>query len=139
VRGLAILAHGAGSGRDSYHIRYIAGRLRLSGYATLRLDLLTPSEYASGVARLSARLAAAREWTRAKGVSGASRMVPIMLVVDDADTAALLNSESAIRMLPPSLRLVHIPRGQEGVDAPGALGATAEHAVTWLDHLYSSK
>jgi putative phosphoribosyl transferase len=139
VRGLAILAHGTGAGRDSYHIRYIAGRLRLSGYATLRLDLLMPVEYACGLARLSARLSAACEWTVKKGVSGASRLAPVMLVVDDADVAALLNSEEAIRALPRRARLVHIPRAGQGVDEPGALGAAAEHAVAWLDQLYRTQ
>ena len=39
-RGLVILAHGGGSSRQSYRNRYLAGRLRLAGWATLRVDLL---------------------------------------------------------------------------------------------------
>jgi len=44
VRGLVILGSGSGASRNSYIERYLAGRLRLSGYATLRVDLFTREE-----------------------------------------------------------------------------------------------
>jgi putative phosphoribosyl transferase len=84
VRGLAILVHGGGSSRDSYRNRYIAGRLRLNGYATLRLDLLTRDEQQRDVVdaslrfdvdRMSSRLAAACEWVLSKGIAGAFRTI----------------------------------------------------------------
>jgi putative phosphoribosyl transferase len=46
-RGVVVLAHGGGSSRHSYRNRYLAGRLRLAGFATLRLDLLTDAEPAA--------------------------------------------------------------------------------------------
>jgi putative phosphoribosyl transferase len=85
-RGLAILAHGGGSSRDSYRNRYLAGRLRLSGYTTLRVDLLTATEqdaddeHASmrfDVARLSARLTRVCDWAAREGVAGAERTILI--------------------------------------------------------------
>src|SRR6185503_1209821 len=42
--GLVILAHGGGSSRQSYRNRYLAGRLRMAGWSTLRVDLLTEPE-----------------------------------------------------------------------------------------------
>jgi len=81
---LAILAHGGGSSRDSYRNRYIAGRLRLSGYATLRVDLLTKREQemeAAGgalpfdVTRIAARLTDVCDWAVRSGVSGARRTI----------------------------------------------------------------
>ncbi|MBK9410977.1 MAG: phosphoribosyltransferase [Gemmatimonadetes bacterium] len=42
--GLVILAHGGGSSRGSYRNRYLAARLRLAGWATLRVDLLGERE-----------------------------------------------------------------------------------------------
>lgn len=83
-RGLVILVHGAGSSRMSYRNRYLAGRLRLSGWATLRLDLLTYEEQERAavdarlrfdVSCLAARLTAACEWVRARGLGGAEHMV----------------------------------------------------------------
>lgn len=37
-KGLVVFAHGGGSSRNSYRNRYLAGRLRIAGYATLRVD-----------------------------------------------------------------------------------------------------
>jgi hypothetical protein len=79
---LAILVHGGGSSRDSYRNRYIAGRLRLNGYATLRVDLLTREEEAMDaeqgsirfdVARVAARLTDVCDWAVHTGVHGARR------------------------------------------------------------------
>jgi putative phosphoribosyl transferase len=85
ARALVILAHGGGSSRHSYRNRYIAGRLRLTGLATLRLDLLTAEERAADagsaalrfdVARIAARLAGACDWAarEAGGFPGAGRV-----------------------------------------------------------------
>lgn len=83
-KGLVILAHGGGSSRNSYRNRYLAGRLRLAGFATLRLDLLTAAEQAkdagSGelrfeVTRIARRLIAASEWATGESIPGAERIV----------------------------------------------------------------
>jgi putative phosphoribosyl transferase len=101
VRGLVILAHGGGSSRSSYRNRYIAGRLRLSGYATLRLDLLTPDEqrvdattgsHRFDVERLASRLASACEWAEHEGVAGAHHIVLL-----GSNTAAAAALETAAR------------------------------------------
>jgi putative phosphoribosyl transferase len=94
--GLVILAHGGGGTRDSYRNRYIAGRLRLSGYATLRVDLLTKHEQEMeaaggalpfGVARIAARLTDVCDWAVRSGVSGARRTI---LMVGATGAAAVL-------------------------------------------------
>ena len=83
-RGLVILAHGGGSSRQSYRNRYLAGRLRMAGWATLRVDLLLEPEQAADVADgsqrfdvglIATRLEAATEWATATGMPGAHRMV----------------------------------------------------------------
>lgn len=43
-RGVAVFAHGSGSSRHSGRNQYVAGVLNHAGFATLLLDLLTPSE-----------------------------------------------------------------------------------------------
>jgi putative phosphoribosyl transferase len=82
--GLVILAHGGGSSRHSYRNRYLAGRLRLSGFATLRLDLLTDAERAADVAdaavrfevtRIARRLIAAAEWAAGERLPGSERII----------------------------------------------------------------
>jgi putative phosphoribosyl transferase len=84
VRGLVIVAHGDGSSRNSYRNRYIAGRLRLSGYSTLRVDLLTRDEqladdkngsFRFDLGRLATRLASVCEWVEREGVAGAHRTI----------------------------------------------------------------
>jgi putative phosphoribosyl transferase len=83
---LAILAHAGGSSRDSYRNRYMAGRLRLSGYATMRVDLLTPHEQELDarngsmrfdVARIAARLTDVCDWAVRAGIYGARRTILI--------------------------------------------------------------
>lgn len=99
VRGLVIVAHGSGSSRNSYRNRYIAGRLRLAGYATLRLDLLTGPEqrtdvdgarFGFDVERLAARLASACDWAVREGVAGANRMT--LMGASTGAAAALLTA-----------------------------------------------
>jgi dienelactone hydrolase len=82
--GLVILAHGGGSSRNSYRNRYLAGRLRMAGWATLRIDLLLEQERAQDdidgdarfdIPRLASRLARATEWAASERVPGAERLV----------------------------------------------------------------
>ena len=82
VRRLVILVAGAGSGRHSFANRYLAGRLRLAGYATLRLDVLTKAEQHTGsdrasiafdVERLATRVAGVCDWAARHGVAGSRR------------------------------------------------------------------
>jgi len=98
VRGLVILANAGGS-RNGYVERYLAGRLRLSGYATLRLDLLTREEQFADeagtsrrfdVERTAARLAGACEWVEREGVAGAHRT--ILAAAGAAAAAALVTA-----------------------------------------------
>ena len=81
---LVVLAHSGGGSRDSYRNRYIAGRLRMSGYATLRVDLLTNPEQPGGephgeirfdVARAAARLTGVCDSATRAGVYGARRVI----------------------------------------------------------------
>jgi len=83
VRGLAVLAHGAGTDRSGFASRYLAGRLRLGGYATLRLDLSTTSEQLAGngfrfmfdLPSLVKRFADVCDWVAREGAAGAQRMI----------------------------------------------------------------
>lgn len=99
VRGLVILAHEDGVSRHSFVNRYVAGRLRLGGYATLRLDLMTRSEQLSRAAsallgldaqRLAARLASACDWTTREGIVGAQRVT--LVGAGNAAAAAVLTA-----------------------------------------------
>lgn len=99
VRGLVILSNAGGGKRNSYVERYLAGRFRLSGYATLRLDLLTREEQFSNdadaslrfdVERTAARLAGACEWAESEGVAGAHRT--ILAAAGAAAAAALVTA-----------------------------------------------
>jgi putative phosphoribosyl transferase len=82
-RGLVIFAHGGGSSRASYRNRYLAARLRLAGWATLRLDLLIETERAADatgafrfdVPLITARLLAATQWCISERVPGCERLV----------------------------------------------------------------
>jgi putative phosphoribosyl transferase len=82
--GLVILAHGGGSSRNSYRNRYLAGRLRQAGWATMRIDLLLDHERAADaidgearfdIPRIAARLRSALEWAVQERASGADRLV----------------------------------------------------------------
>jgi putative phosphoribosyl transferase len=82
--GLAILAHGGGSSRKSYRNRYLAGRLRDAGWATLRVDLLLEGEQVDDdrdararfdIPRIARRLLAAAEWAAREGLPGSEHVV----------------------------------------------------------------
>jgi putative phosphoribosyl transferase len=82
ARGLVILANGGGSSRHGYRTRYMAGRFRLGGYATLRVDLLTREEQAEDgmsipfdIARIAGRLTSVCEWALREGLDGAHRTI----------------------------------------------------------------
>jgi len=84
LRGLVILAHGGGSSRRSYRNRYLAGRLRMAGWATLRIDLLFEDERTvddeTGALRfdvelIGRRLQAATQWAVRENIAGADRIV----------------------------------------------------------------
>jgi putative phosphoribosyl transferase len=71
ARGVVLFAHGSGSSRRSPRNRRVAGGLQEIGWATLLLDLLTPSEeqidlrtreLRFDIARLAARLTRAADW-----------------------------------------------------------------------------
>jgi putative phosphoribosyl transferase len=83
-RGLVIFAHGGGSSRGSYRNRYLAGRLRMAGWATLRLDLLGDSERQADAERgevrfdidlITRRLLTATTWCLQQRVPGSERVV----------------------------------------------------------------
>jgi len=82
--GLVILAHGGGSSRNSYRNRYLAGRLRQGGWATMRVDLLLEHEQAEDdvtgdarfdIGRIAGRLRRATEWAARTRAPGAERLV----------------------------------------------------------------
>jgi len=71
ARGVVVFAHGGGSSRNSYRNRYLAARMRMAGWATLRVDLLLEMEQAQDddsaalrfdVERIADRLRRAAEW-----------------------------------------------------------------------------
>ncbi|MBK8247143.1 MAG: phosphoribosyltransferase [Gemmatimonadetes bacterium] len=83
AQGLVIFAHGGGSSRGSYRNRYLAARLRLAGWATLRVDLLLDRERQADddgdmrfdIERITGRLLAATRWCRVTRVTGYGRTV----------------------------------------------------------------
>jgi pimeloyl-ACP methyl ester carboxylesterase len=94
--GLVVLAHGAGSSRNSYRNRYIAARLRIGGYATVRLDLRMSNERESDANGTkssfdmwtgAARLIAAFDWLNRRGYCGAH--APVMMGASASAAAAL--------------------------------------------------
>ena len=82
-RGLVIFAHGGGSSRASYRNRYLGARMRLAGWATLRVDLLGESERDADrqgalrfdIALVSRRLQAATKWCIDTRAPGSERIV----------------------------------------------------------------
>ena len=95
--GLVILAHGGGSSRNSYRNRYLAGRLRHAGWATLRMDLLLEHEQADDVVdgrarfdipRLAGRLVCAMDWAARECVPGSRR--PFLFGASTGAAAALV-------------------------------------------------
>jgi dienelactone hydrolase len=100
TRGLVILAKGGGSSRHSYRTRYTAGRFRLAGYATLRVDLLTREEQAVygasmafDIARVAGRLTSVCEWAAREGLDGAHRTI----LIGSGDGAAAALATAALR------------------------------------------
>lgn len=70
AKGLVIFAHGSGSGRFSPRNNHVARALQMAGFATLLLDLLTPSEDADranvfDLRLLARRLIEATDWAAA--------------------------------------------------------------------------
>lgn len=128
VRGLVVLAHGAGTSRTSYRTRYLAGRLRLSGYATLRIDLLTRDEQAVhdggpalpfDIDRVAARLETMSDWAAHEGVAGAHRMI---LIGTGSGAAA---------------SLVVAARRAGRINAVVAQGSRVDLAADALPHVYA--
>ena len=83
-KGLVILAHGGGSSRKSYRNRYLAGRLRDAGWATLRVDLLLEREQVDDdrdagarfdIPFIAGRLLVAIEWAVRERVPGSEHLV----------------------------------------------------------------
>ena len=69
--GIVIFAHGSGSGRLSPRNNQVAAGLRLSGFATLLLDLLRPEEEQDrrnvfDIGLLASRLVSATRWARSR-------------------------------------------------------------------------
>ena len=100
VQGLVIFAHGGGSSRNSYRNRYLAGRLRMAGWATLRVDLLLEDEQDEDdegdvrfdVERIGGRLRAVVEWAAHEQVAGSRRIV--LLGASTGAAAAILTAVS---------------------------------------------
>ena len=187
ARGLVILTNGDGGSRHSYRNRYLAGRLRLDGYATLRVDLLTADERREEAGtsahcdldRITRRLTFVCDWVAQAKVEGAHRTIligastgaaaalataarrptlvhavvaragrvelaadvlpqvstPVLLIVGATDRDAIRRNGEAMRALPRGALLIRVPRAGHTFTEPGALGAVAEQAVRWLDHL----
>ena len=83
--GIILFAHGSGSSRHSPRNRYVAEELRLAGFGTLLLDLLTTAEEAIDdrtrelrfdIEFLAERLLAAMRWLAAES---ATRALPVGL------------------------------------------------------------
>lgn len=75
ARGIAIFAHGSGSGRMSPRNNYVAGKLRDAGLATLLLDLLTHAEERDrrnvfDIPLLASRLRLAVDWASDNSSTG---------------------------------------------------------------------
>ena len=82
--GLVVFAHGGGSSRRSYRNAFLAGWLRMLGWATLRVDLLLPAEqlgdaadgrYRFDIALIASRLVQAVDWAVRDHVAGSSNMI----------------------------------------------------------------
>jgi putative phosphoribosyl transferase len=128
-RGLVIVARGPGSSRETFRNRYIAGRVRVDGYATMRLDLLTNQErnrlgddasLRIDMARLVDRLIRVCESARRDEVPGHERIVLAGSGVGAAvalcaaartpeGIAGVVALGSRIELAADELRNVHVP------------------------------
>ena len=90
--GVVVFAHGSGSSRFSRRNRHVAAFLEARGYATLLLDLLTPSEdavdevtreYRFDIPRLAARVVSALDWLETR-----PGLAPLPVCVFGASTGA---------------------------------------------------
>ncbi|HZW42675.1 MAG TPA: alpha/beta family hydrolase [Agromyces sp.] len=96
-RGLVVFAHGSGSGRHSPRNRQVASALVSAGFATLLMDLLTPTEEEVDlvtrekrfdIALLAARLIAAIDW--ADGEPEVSELPVVTFGASTGAAAALI-------------------------------------------------
>ena len=96
-RGLVVFAHGSGSGRLSPRNRQVASALVSAGFATLLMDLLTPTEEEVDlvtrekrfdIALLAARLIAAIDW--ADGEEEVSELPVVTFGASTGAAAALI-------------------------------------------------
>jgi putative phosphoribosyl transferase len=90
--GLALFAHGSGSGRFSPRNNFVAVELRQAGIGTLLLDLLSQEEESNVALRfdiplLTERLGAAADWV---GQQEATRSLPLALFGASTGAAAAL-------------------------------------------------
>ena len=122
-KGLVIFAHGGGSSRNSYRNRYLAGRLRQAGFATLRVDLLLEEEQEADdqgdlrfdVEWVGGRLRSVVEWAVRERIAGWERIV--LFGASTGATAAVLTAAAC-----PDLVSAVVSRGGRVDLAGSALG-----------------
>jgi putative phosphoribosyl transferase len=102
ARGVALFAHGSGSGRHSPRNRFVAGQLQAAGLGTLLIDLLTSDEEAVDrhtahlrfdIPLLAERLVAATQWL---GQDPATRDLAIGYFGASTGAAAALVAAAAV-------------------------------------------
>src|SRR6185503_15365301 len=158
--GVAVFAHGSGSGRFSPRNNFVARHLQHGRVATLLIDLLTPDEAENrrkvfDIALLADRVLSAKAWleqdTRTKGLSigyfGASTgagaalqaaaylpsvIAPTLLIVGGDDELVIEMNRAAYRLLSCPKRLVIVPGASHLFEEPGTLEQVAEHASLWF-------
>ena len=128
ARGLVVLAHGNGRARHGYRNRYVAGRLRHAGFATLRVDLLTIDEQQSDAAgaavhydvpRLATRLTCLCDWAMREGLPGANRVgllgagtsaaVSLVVAARRSSVSAVVTRGGRVDLADHRLQLVRVP------------------------------
>src|SRR5918994_392225 len=157
ANGVIVFAHGSGSGRHSPRNRYVADQLVQTGFGTLLLDLLTPTEerydretadLRFDIDRLATRLIVAIDWLAgqervAAVVSRGGRpdlakealervSAPTLLIVGERDPQVLdLNAQAADRMPNPATIEV-VARAGHLFEEEGALERVAELTADWF-------